>query len=319
MNASRGLTTAFAVTLLALTATSVAAQTDQQRATCNEHPLAVQVLGSGGPQAVAGRASSSYLVWVDGQARVVVDAGGGSLVRLGESGARAEDIELLAMSHLHPDHVTDLPGFLWHFATTGVQSFPSFVGPSGNDAFPSMSEFLQVLLDPRGGAFRAMSAVLDAPILDVDVAASEATAVLSTGPLDVHAQGVPHADAPSLAYRVTVGDKRIVFGSDQTGADERFVEFAGDADLLVMHLAITEDAEVGALANLHARPSRVGEVAQAANVGRLVLSHVGAMPEWHPRASDYPLSDIESSVNVVRRGYDGAITVAEDLICIPVN
>jgi len=34
------------------------------------------------------RASSSYLVWQDGQARVLVDAGGGSALRFGESGAK---------------------------------------------------------------------------------------------------------------------------------------------------------------------------------------------------------------------------------------
>ena len=66
---------------------------------CLGHPVAVQVLGSGGPASVEGRASSSYLVWIDGRARVLVDVGGGSLVRYGESGARIADLEVLAVSH----------------------------------------------------------------------------------------------------------------------------------------------------------------------------------------------------------------------------
>jgi len=38
--------------------------------TCTEHDgVAVQVLGSGGPIADDARASSGYLVWVDGRAR----------------------------------------------------------------------------------------------------------------------------------------------------------------------------------------------------------------------------------------------------------
>ena len=128
---------------------------------------------------------------------------------------------------------------------------------------------------------------------------------------------MPHGRVPSLAYRVRVGDRRVVFGSDQTGADERFVEFAQGADVLVMHLTLAETADAGL--HLHARPSRVGEVVGAANVDRLVLSHLGGAPENHPRASQFALTDLVSNVEIVRRAYDGTITVAEDLLCIAVD
>ena len=45
--------------------------------TCGTNDVAVQVLGSGGPE-MKGRASSSYLIWQQGKARVLIDAGGGS-------------------------------------------------------------------------------------------------------------------------------------------------------------------------------------------------------------------------------------------------
>jgi hypothetical protein len=41
--------------------------------TCGGEGIAVQVLGSGGPELQDKRASSSYLVWQDGQARVLVE------------------------------------------------------------------------------------------------------------------------------------------------------------------------------------------------------------------------------------------------------
>ncbi|MDH3622059.1 MAG: MBL fold metallo-hydrolase, partial [Gammaproteobacteria bacterium] len=66
--------------------------------------VALQVLGSGGPIADDGRASSAYLVWVDGRARVLIDAGGGSFLRFGEAGARFEDLDFVGLSHLHTDH-----------------------------------------------------------------------------------------------------------------------------------------------------------------------------------------------------------------------
>jgi len=50
-----------------------------------ETGVALQVLGSGGPIADDGRASSSYLIWVDGKSRVLIDAGGGSFLRVGDT------------------------------------------------------------------------------------------------------------------------------------------------------------------------------------------------------------------------------------------
>ena len=42
---------------------------------CAAHGVALQVLGSGGPELQDQRASSSYLVWDDGRARVLVMLG----------------------------------------------------------------------------------------------------------------------------------------------------------------------------------------------------------------------------------------------------
>ena len=60
--------------------------------TCGATGVAVQVLGSGGPE-MKGRASSAYLIWQQGKARVLVDAGGGSSLRFGESGALMSDLD----------------------------------------------------------------------------------------------------------------------------------------------------------------------------------------------------------------------------------
>jgi hypothetical protein len=49
-------------------------------------PLTLQILGSGGPAINSERASSSYLLWVDGHARMLVDMGGGAYLRFGQSG-----------------------------------------------------------------------------------------------------------------------------------------------------------------------------------------------------------------------------------------
>jgi hypothetical protein len=65
---------------------------------CAAGPLTVQILGSGGPAIDRERASSSYLLWIGGQARMLVDMGGGAYLRFGQSGAKLSDLALVAIS-----------------------------------------------------------------------------------------------------------------------------------------------------------------------------------------------------------------------------
>ena len=76
---------------------------------CGGEGVAVQVLGSGGPELQDKRASSSYLVWQDGRARVLIDAGGGSALRFGESGAKMSQLDVILFTHFHVDHSADFP------------------------------------------------------------------------------------------------------------------------------------------------------------------------------------------------------------------
>ncbi len=278
---------------------------------CPATGVAVQILGSGGPLAGTGRASSSYAVWVDGRSRVMVDAGGGSFLRVGESGVQLADLDLLALSHFHPDHVTGLPGILW--LSQRLRQEPlRIAGPSGNAAYPPLNQFLLRLFDPEDGAFQILSGTLGGPgrgarldpvMVDVDLAGS--TVILQEAGLTVRALPVPHADVPSLAYRVEAQGVSVVFSGDQTGRDPAFVSFSSGASALVMHLAVSPTASGGAL-DFHATPESVGEVAANADVEQLILSHLF-------------VGDLEEGVAEVRTRYDGVVRVGEDLACYPVG
>lgn len=62
------------------------------------------VLGSGGPFTNATRASAGYVVSLDGAPRVLVDAGGGTSVRLGEHEVDPAELDLVLLTHTHIDH-----------------------------------------------------------------------------------------------------------------------------------------------------------------------------------------------------------------------
>jgi ribonuclease BN (tRNA processing enzyme) len=79
------------------------------------------------------------------RAVVMVDAGGGTFLRFGEAGARLQDLSLLAITHLRPDRVSDLPALLW-LSELARQQPLKIVGPTGAGAFPSIDEFIRAAL-----------------------------------------------------------------------------------------------------------------------------------------------------------------------------
>src|SRR5499427_5655152 len=117
--------------------------------TCGAQGVAVQVLGSGGPELQDKRASSSYLIWENGQARVLVDAGGGSALRFGESGAQMSQLDAILFTHFHVDHSGDFAALVkssWFEDRT--RPLPVY-GPPGNDFMPSTTEFVHDLFGDK--------------------------------------------------------------------------------------------------------------------------------------------------------------------------
>ena len=267
--------------------------------------LTLQVLGSGGPRINRDRASTSYLLWSGGRGRVLVDAGGGAFLRFGQAGGKLEDLALVAISHLHPDHVSDLTALLWLSNLARREPLP-IVGPTGGQVTPDFQTFLRRLFDERIGAFPLLGSTLRGTgfgvPLDVKVvSASGGSSVAFDRPgFRVTAMGVPHGNVPTLAYRVVAEGATIVLSSDQTATDPQFVDFARDADILVMHLTIG----AGERHALHAPPDVIGRVAREARARRLVLGHIGQF-------------DLDAAVAEVKKSYAGPLTVATDLLCAP--
>ncbi|MGI9271218.1 MAG: MBL fold metallo-hydrolase [Woeseiaceae bacterium] len=295
-----------ALVLLAIL-TLVPAPTIAQDA-CIDEGVVLQILGSGGPRGL-GRASAGYLVWVDGVGRVLVDAGGGMFVRFHEAGARVEDLEVLALSHFHADHSSDVAGLLW----LKPQGFV-FSGPTGSDLYPSAEEYVSGMFGPDG-VFRAVTNGKGLNTVMIDVTKPEPTEVFHNDSIRVRALGVPHGIVPAVGYRVEVGDVSIAFSSDQNGSDPAFAEFASGVDALVIHMAVPESV-TGFPGDLHAKPSVWGQVATDANVGTLVVSHLSAVA---PGATESDSPALAEKLEFLRSNYKGPMLLAEDLMCIPLD
>jgi ribonuclease BN (tRNA processing enzyme) len=308
----------FKLICLALLALTLASGAEAGAPSCPaDSPLAVQVLGSGGPIADDGRSSAAYLVWIDGASRILVDAGGGAFLRFGEAGARFDDLDFIGLTHFHTDHSADLPALLKSgFFSKRTRPLP-IAGPSGGGPFPGLQGFLSAMLDRERGAYAYLSGYLDgsgglAKLEQIEVPVTPDTPVALTAASNerfgVEALSVPHGPVPAVAFRLRLGEATLVFASDQNGSNPAFVDFARDADLLVMHMPIPQDSDQVAR-NLHAPPETIGSIAQAAGAKTLLLSHFMARS----------LANLDDNVGIVRSRYSGRVIVAEDLACVAVQ
>lgn len=283
------------------------------QADCGKGRVTLQVLGSGGPELGDGRASSSYLIWLDGRARVLVDTGAGASRGFEMAGAKVEDLEAILLTHLHVDHSVDLPSFIKAaFFSPRSNDLPVF-GPGGNALMPSTSEFVQLLMG-SGGAFRYLGNYLDRTraaafhlhVRDIDLADKGIQTRRLNDRLSFSAVPVDHGPVAAVAWRVDILGCAIAFSGDTSNKSGALARLSAAADILVAHNAIPETA-TGAARNLHMPPSEIGKVAAAAKVGKLILSH----------RMRRTLGGEALTANGIRRYYSGPVLFANDLDKFP--
>ncbi len=295
--------------------------------------LSILVLGSGDPVALLnGRASAGYLIVVDKKPVALMDAGGGTFQRLAKTNIDLKEVEIFLLSHLHIDHTADLPAiikslyFQNRIAKT-LRTLPlHFFGPNGNSAtfpgtditqYPSMNEFIDGQFDAVRGIYRYLNIFTRAissgefayttQNLESNTDAESMTLIEENG-LVIKSVAVNHGPVPAVAYRIEYGGKVIVYTGDTTSKTENIVNLARGADLLIYDAALLKDApanpeeEIAFL--LHTTPSRMGEVAAAAGVAKLLLSHIVTESE----------AELERAKELIRaKGYEGDIEIAKDL------
>ena len=282
---------------------------------CGLHGVVVQVLGSGGPELQDKRASSSYLIWQDGKARVIVDSGGGSALRYGESGAEMAQLDVLLFTHFHVDHSGDFAALIKSSWFEDRNRPLPIYGPPGNDFMPATTEFVSDLFGSKRGAYRYLSELYESgepgsyKLQPHNVQAGTAPGeIFHSGDLVLSAVRVVHGAVPALAWRVEIAGKVIAFSGDTDGKGEGLVRLAAQADLFVAHNSVPEGA-AGIERRLHMPPSVIGQIAAAARVKSLVLSHRMLRT----------LGKEEQTQVEIKKQYSGPIQFANDLDCFPVR
>jgi len=244
---------------------------------CGNEGVWVQVLGSGGSDLAAGRGGAGYLVWHEGKARVLVDAGPGSALRFAESGAKFEDLDVVLFTNLHPDSSWDFPVLLrrayWGYRKAAID----VIAPAGNNRVAGPEETFRPWLkfDPRQVYPADLLATIPSPIPAMRPFKVRFTEVAAEGRrtwngwrnehLRVQAVPVSRGALPALAWRIEIGSLKLAFAGAFSGYNNTVTELARDGDMLVVHLG-TPEGERSRLRNLYAPPSVIGRTAAAAGI-----------------------------------------------------
>lgn len=239
--------------------------------------MLVRVLGCSGGWPGPGRPCSGYVV-TEGSTQVLVDAGAGALAELQRHGS-ASEIDAVWISHLHPDHCSDL-GVLRNLLAYGPGRAGRSLdvwGPPGWRAW-----FDAAVPDPE-----ATRAVFSPRELG-DGCVSE------VGALRLRAFAVAHG-VPTFGCRVESSGGVWAYSADSAPCPG-LIELARSADLFFCE-AFRSTAGAGELTTVMT-PEQAGEVAATAGARRLVLTHL------HPDA------DPARALSRARSSYPGPVDVA---------
>jgi ribonuclease Z len=286
--------------------------------------LHVGLCGTGSPLPNRDRAGACTLV-IAGKRMFVVDAGEGGARNIALMGIPNARVERLFLTHFHSDHIDGLgPMLLLRWTGAAATSPLPVHGPPGvdrviagfNAAYTLDNGYRtahhgEKIAPPTGAGATAMPFALD----------GESAVVLDEGGVKVTAFVVDHTPvAPAVGYRFDYQGRSVAITGD-TAKAASIARAAKGVDLLV-HEALqpalvgkmTRGLKARGLANTaqitqdildyHASPEDAADIAKAAGVRELVLSHI--VPPV-PSRFFYP-----ALLGGAPRRFGGPITVGED-------
>ena len=286
------------------------------------------ILGTAsGPNSEADRAQPANALLVGGQP-YLIDAGDGAVAQLAKANLRVSAPRAVFLSHLHFDHTAGM------LAVIGLRMQLETRGPLRVYGPPGTKAFIDGLLAAAAPAMRAGYGIpgqgwsadiqpvelKDGSVITVD---GFKVTVAENSHFSLPEGSTDRAEGVSLSYRFDLADRSIVYTGD-TGPSKAVVSLAHGADLLVSEMidvdAVLAGMGRGARAiapnatptgfewHMHAHhmtPSQVGELAKAAEVKRVVITHFAPNPTGPEQARSY--------LNAIHALFSGDVQLGADL------
>ena len=286
-------------------------------------PFDVVFLGTGAPLNNPDRCGCGQVI-VAGDTHVMVDCGWGSARRIVPAGLRPADIGTAVFTHMHSDHITDFPDFIFQRWTGGATTPLKIFGPAGTKE--TMEGFMAALRLDIGFRLAHHGDKLHPEGAKIEVVEIPATPRPNqfhvAGDLVLESFEVDHFPVvPALGYKFSVDGRTAVLSGDTSLCDS-LVAAAENADLFVceamnqpmmtqligMLEAMGRKREAGLMSDVpdyHITTTQVAEVAKKSAVRELVLTHIiPPVPNDTAREADFMAGMAEI--------YGGPIRMARD-------
>ncbi|HKV53866.1 MAG TPA: MBL fold metallo-hydrolase [Candidatus Binataceae bacterium] len=218
-------------------------------------------LGTGDAFASHGRFQSGYLIEADGH-HILMEAGPTALCAMKRMGFSPADLDIILVSHLHGDHFGGLPFFILEYLWESPRTKPlKIAGP------PELEKRTWRLFNTM---FPFSSGDIERVKRSLEFTELHPGRKTRLGNVQIQTIRVPHMKLDqSLALRIGVGGKTIVFSGD-TGWTDELVDFTAGADLFLCECTYFEN-QLG----IHLNYPLLESKRETFDVKRIVLTHVG--------------------------------------------
>jgi ribonuclease Z len=278
--------------------------------------IRVTILGSGDPWVRRRQASGSLLVEVGNAEKdfFIFDLGSGALANFNSLGLPLESTTKVFLSHLHADHIGDIPGWLGSLAKAGRVDPVEIWGGGSED--PAMG--LAAFVDHMGRALawdtasvRGLRPTTGFAAIAHEIPYDRPDTIYDRNGVTISSFPAIHGLSGAVGYAVAYAGRKVVFSGD-TRPCRHVVEAAAGADLLI-HECFQSPAVFARATGLpletalnltrlaHTVPEQMGKILDRTR------PRMGAL--WH--------LDLTPGVDVVfdevGAHYQGPVTVTQDL------
>ena len=256
--------------------------------------LSVAVCGSRAPLPSPNRAETCLLVQA-GTSKFIIDSGEGSAANLQRWGIDYTDLEAVILSHLHSDHISDMPAIQFQSWLGGRKEHLPVLGPIGTASTIEGFRLAYELDASYRSEHHGSILPIEAYGYDVVEFDGDSALIFENKDTKITAFRVDHSPVdPSYAFKVEYKDRSMVISGDTVALDV-MVEYSKGVDVL-LHDAlakpliqtmekVADESDNKVLSKVlfdiqdyHATTVEVAEIAKKANVNLLVYYHLIPAP-----------------------------------------
>lgn len=274
--------------------------------------------GTGMPAARRSQAATCWLVQLGNGDNFVFDIGTGAAANLASLAIPYDELDRLFLTHLHQDHIGDVPA-LWIGGWTGGRHGALRVwGPSGASPELGTRQMIESLKQTYAWDHTSRLGVIPSRGGDLDVTEFDYRGVnevvYEENGVTIRSWPAIHTIDGPISYSLQWNGLKFVFGGD-TLPNQWYVEHAKGADvaihecfmppaLMMEKYGFGPRTALNVATTVHTVPAAFGEV-----MGRVEPRMAIAFHFFNDFDTRYPIFE------GIRRTYSGPLTMAKDLMC----